>query len=65
LKPFTPPAPFELELDFVNAACADAAELVPGTGRTSGVTCRYRAADAATLIQVIQAWTILAGSTIV
>jgi D-amino peptidase len=64
-KPFAPPAPYELEIDFVNAACADAAELVPGTRRTAGLTCGYRAPDAATLIQVIQAWTILAGTTIV
>lgn len=65
LKPFRPPAPFDLEIDFVNAACADAAELVPQTRRTAGTTCAYRAPDAATLIQVIQAWTILAGTTIV
>jgi D-amino peptidase len=63
--PFRPAPPFELELDFLNAACADAAMLVPGTARTGGVTCTYRAPDAATLLQVIQAWTILAGSTIV
>ncbi|HEX4451432.1 MAG TPA: M55 family metallopeptidase [Kofleriaceae bacterium] len=63
--PFTPPLPLELELDFVNSACADAAELVPATRRVGGLTCAYRAPDAATLIQVIQAWTILAGSTLV
>jgi hypothetical protein len=28
------------------------------------LTCAYQAGDAATLIQVIQAWTILAASTI-
>jgi D-amino peptidase len=65
MKPFRPPAPFELEIDFVQAACADVAELVPGTRRISGSTCGYRAPDAATLIQVIQAWTILAGTTVV
>ena len=64
-RPFRPPAPYELELDFVNAACADAAELVPGTRRVGGATCAYRAPDAATLIQVIQAWTTLAGTTMV
>jgi D-amino peptidase len=62
---FRPPAPLELEIDFVNAACADAAELVPGTARRGGVTCAYRAPDAATMLQVIQAWTILAASTLV
>jgi D-amino peptidase len=64
-RPFAPAPPFELEIDFVNSACADAAELVPGTSRTTGLTCAYRAPDAPTLIQVIQAWTILAGTTIV
>jgi len=64
-KPFTPPPPFELEIDFVNSACADAAELVPDTRRTAGATCAYRTPDAATLIRVIQAWTILAGTTLV
>jgi D-aminopeptidase len=49
----------------VNSACADAAELVPATRRVSGLTCAYRSPDAATLIQVIQAWTILAGTTLV
>ena len=37
--------------------------VVPATERTGGSTCAYRAPDAATLIQVIQAWTILAGTT--
>jgi D-amino peptidase len=63
--PFTPPLPLELELDFVNSACADAAELVPATRRTGGLTCAYRAPDAATLLQVIQAWTTLAGTTLI
>lgn len=65
LAPFRPPPPYDLAIDFVNAACADAAELVPGTVREGGLTCAYRASDAATLIQVIQAWTTLAGTTLV
>jgi D-amino peptidase len=65
IKPFQPEPPFDLEIDFVNAACADAAELVPGTTRKDGLCCGYRAVDAATLIRVIQAWTILAGTTLV
>ena len=63
--PFRPAPPFTLELDFVNTACADVAELVPGTKRESGLTCGYVAGDAPTLIRVIQAWTILAGTTLV
>jgi D-amino peptidase len=63
--PFKPAPPFELEVDFVNAACADVAELVPATRRTAGSTCAYRAPDAGTLIQVIQAWTTLAGTVMV
>jgi D-amino peptidase len=65
LQPFCPGAPYDLEIEFVNAACADAAELVPETRRTAGTVCAYRAPDPATLIRVIQAWTILAGTTIV
>jgi D-amino peptidase len=63
LRPFTPPAPLDLEVDFVNAGCADAAELVPGTRRTGGATCAYRAPDPATLLQVLRAWTLLAGTS--
>jgi len=65
LRPFVPALPLALEIDFATSACADAAELVPGTGRTGGVTCAYRAPDPAALLQVIQAWTILAASTVV
>lgn len=65
IKPFQPPPPHRLEIDFVNAACADAAELVPHTRRSGGTTCAYEAPDAHTVIQVIQAWTILAGTTMV
>ena len=65
LRPFVPALPLALEIDFATSACADAAELVPGTTRTGGVTCAYRAPDAPTLLQVIQAWTILAASTVV
>jgi D-amino peptidase len=65
LRPYTPPLPLALEIDFVNSACADAAELVPNTRRVDGLTCAYACPDAPTLIQVIQAWTILAGTTLV
>jgi D-amino peptidase len=63
--PFRPAPPHRLEIDFVNSACADAAELVPASIRRSGLTVAYDAPDASTLIRVIQAWTTLAGSTIV
>ena len=62
--PFRPAPPHELEIDFVNSACADAAELIPGTQRRDGLTCAYRADDPATLLQVLRAWTILAGTTL-
>ena len=39
--------------------------MVPGTVRAGGAACTYRAPDAATLIQVIRAWTNLAGTTLV
>jgi D-amino peptidase len=64
-KPYRPTPPHLLEIDFVNSACADAAELVPGTVRLNGLTTRYEAPDGDTMLKVIQAWTILAGSTMV
>jgi len=65
LAPFRPDPPHRLEVDFANAACADAAELVPGTVRSGGVTTLYEAPDAGTLLQVLQAWTLLGASTLV
>jgi len=65
LRPYRPAPPHVLEIDFVNSACADAAELVPGTRRVSGTATRYDAPDGEVLLKVIQAWTILAGSTVV
>jgi D-amino peptidase len=62
---FAPPPPLELEIDFVSSACADIAELVPGTRRSGGASCCFAAPDPATLLQVIQAWTILAGTVVV
>jgi D-aminopeptidase len=65
LAPFRPAPPHRLEIELANAACADAAELVPGTTRLDGVTVGYEAPDAAAMIRIIQAWTILAASTLV
>jgi D-amino peptidase len=65
LQPFRPTPPHRLEVEFANAACADAAELVPGTVRSGGVTTTYEASDAAVLLQVLQAWTLLASTTLV
>jgi D-amino peptidase len=65
LRPFRPALPLDLEVDFATSACADAAELVPGTTRSGGVTCGYRAADPTLMLQVLRAWTILAASTLV
>ena len=65
LRPFRPSPPHDLEIDFANSGCADAAEMVPGTVRSGGASCTYRAPDAATLIQVIRARTNLAGTTLV
>jgi D-amino peptidase len=64
LRPFRPDPPHALEIDFANAGCADAAELLPETVRVGGVTCTYSAPDAATLLKVIRAWTILGASTL-
>ncbi len=63
-EPFRLTLPVEVEVDFVNSGCADGAERVPGTRRTSGLTVAYRAADAATLLDVVQVWTVMAHSTL-
>lgn len=63
--PLRPEPPLRLEIDFVNAGCADGAELVPGTERTAGTTTAYEAQEPAALIRVVQAWTRLAGTTMV
>jgi D-amino peptidase len=64
LKPFLPKPPLELEVEFANSACADAAELVPGTRRHDGVTLGYTAPDAGTLLRVFRAWILLASTTL-
>lgn len=64
LRPFVPKAPLDLEVTFTNSGCADAAELVPETVRVDGLTCAYRAADPSTMLRVLRAWTMLAGTTI-
>jgi D-amino peptidase len=64
-QPFRPAPPHALEIDFVNSGCADIAELVPGTVRKGGTTTAYDCPDAPTMLRVIQAWTILAGSTVI
>jgi D-amino peptidase len=63
-RPFRPPPPLALEVEFANSACADVVELLPGTARRDGVTCAYSAPDAATLLRVLRAWTLLGGTTL-
>ena len=64
-RPFVLAPPHHLELDFHQSSCADVAELLPGTSRRAGVTVGYEAPDAATMLRVVLAWSILAGSAIV
>jgi D-amino peptidase len=65
-KPFRPAPPLVLECDFVTSAMADAAEMLPDTARTGGLTCRYDAGgDAARLLKVLQCWTVLGAAQIV
>ena len=64
-KPFAPKPPHRLEVDFVQAGCVDAAELLPGTVRVSALRASYEASDAAIVLRVVQAWGILAASAIV
>ena len=62
LAPFTLPGPLELEVDLLNAALADACELLPGAERQSGLTIAYRAPDAKTLLRVLLLFGHLAAS---
>ncbi len=64
LHPLRPKPPHRLEVDLLASAMADACELVPATERSSGTGVRYDAPDAETLLKVLQAWTVLAASTI-
>ncbi len=63
-RPFKLKPPILLEVDLVNSGCADAAELVPGTERMGGLTIGYEAKDAATVIDIVQVWTVMAHSSL-
>jgi D-amino peptidase len=62
--PFRLQGPLELEVEFTNSACADAAELLPDTVRRDGVTCVYTAPDPVTLLRVFRAWIMLGAYTL-
>ncbi len=63
LRPYRPDSPFQLEIDFVNSGCADAAELVPFSERAGGLTVTYEAPDATTLLRVVRVLTAMAATT--
>jgi hypothetical protein len=54
-----------LDIDFVNRGVAAGGVLAPPRRGVGGTTTRYEAPDGDTLLRVIQAWTILAGTTVV
>jgi D-amino peptidase len=67
LKDFTPlrlTTPHRLEVDFLNAAMADAAGLVPDTHREGALTVSYEARTPSRLLRMLQVMTKLAGTTI-
>jgi D-amino peptidase len=63
--PFRPEPRFELRVSLANAGCADAAEMLPGSRRTSGVTLAYTADDAEVLLRVVRCWATLGAAALV
>jgi D-amino peptidase len=66
-KEFTPLrllSAHRLEVDFLNAAMADAASLVPDTNREGALTVSYEAKTPSRLLRMLQVMTKLAGTTI-
>lgn len=67
IKEFTPlrlNSAHRLEVDFLNAAMADAANLVPDTTREGALTVAYEAKTPGRLLRMLQVMTKLAGTTI-
>jgi D-amino peptidase len=64
IKPFRLSTPHRLEVDFINAAMADAAALVPDTVREGALTVAFEAQTPSRLLRMLQVMTKLAGTTI-
>lgn len=63
-SPHRPPAPYELELDTITTAMADAAALMPGVERPAPRTLRYVADDVTTLFGALLSILRLGGTAI-
>ena len=61
-SPYTMPAPYELEVDTLDTAKADAAGLLPGAVRTAPRTLRYVAEDVHTLFRALLSIVRLGGT---
>lgn len=64
-RPYTLEPPYELELDTINTAMADAASLMPGAERTAARTIRYVADDVQTMFRAMLALIRLGGVGVV
>jgi D-amino peptidase len=62
--PFKLQTPHRLEVDFVNAAMADAANMVPDTTREGALAVAYEARTPSRLLKMLVVMTKLAGTTI-
>lgn len=56
LQPFTPAAPFTLEIDVINTVVADACTLCPGTERSGPRAIRFVTDDYITLYRCLLTW---------
>lgn len=64
IAPYQLPGPLRLDIDFVNAAMADAAALVPDTKRESALRVSFEAQSPSRLLRMVLVLTKLAGTTI-
>lgn len=64
LEPFTMDAPYELEVDLINTAIADAAAILPGALRPAPRTLSYTAADVANLFRAMLTIVKLGGTAL-
>jgi D-amino peptidase len=62
LKPFTPPSPYTLAIDFMQTAMAEMAALAPGAERTGPRRVTYRSDNIAEIARCRVALTTLAAS---
>lgn len=64
IKPLKINGKINLEIDFINSAMADIAEIMPGSKRISARTISYKAKNIVEAFMAMRTWIILAGTVI-